>query len=141
MSLEAYQKTQQATETASQTEYRIFTQVTRALMDARELPTTDKRLHEALHWNRRLWSTLATDCAVEGNKLPDILRGQIVSLSIWVSKYSSQVAKGEENVDALITINRNIMDGLAAQASLSSSGAAREESAGAPTQPFTSTTI
>ncbi|WP_417317855.1 flagellar biosynthesis regulator FlaF [Emcibacter sp.] len=128
MSLEAYQKTQTATETHSQTEYRIFTEVTRALMEAKDLQKTDKRLHEALHWNRRLWSTLATDCAVEGNKLPDVVRAQIISLSIWVGKYSSQVARGEENIDALINVNRNIMDGLAAQASLmkSDSSAVKE---------------
>ncbi|MBL4893966.1 MAG: flagellar biosynthesis regulator FlaF [Emcibacter sp.] len=116
MSLKAYQTTQKANESTSQTEYRLFAEVTRALMDAKDLPKLDVRLHDALHWNRQLWSTLATDCAVEGNMLPKQLRASIISISIWVGKYSSQVARGDEEVQALIDINKNIMEGLAAQA-------------------------
>ena len=120
MSLETYQKTQTATETPRQTEYRLFAEVTRSLIDAKDCSKLDKKLHEALHWNRQLWSTLATDCAVEGNQLPAQLRAQIVSISIWVGKYSSQVAKGQESLEALIDINKNIMEGLAMQAKLQS---------------------
>ncbi len=116
MSLKAYQTTQKANESTSQTEYRLFADVTRALMDAKELSNLDVKLHDALHWNRQLWSTLATDCAVEGNMLPKQLRASIISISIWVGKYSSQVARGDETVQALIDINRNIMEGLSAQA-------------------------
>lgn len=116
MSLKAYQTTQKANESTSQTEYRLFADVTRALMDSKELPKLDVRLHDALHWNRQLWSTLATDCAVEGNMLPKQLRASIISISIWVGKYSSQVARGDETVQALIDINKNIMEGLSAQA-------------------------
>lgn len=116
MSLKAYQTTQQANETSSQTEYRLFSDVTRALMEAKELETLNSGLHEALHWNRQLWSTLATDCAVEGNRLPKQLRASIISISIWVGKYSSQVALGQADIQALIDINKNIMEGLAAQA-------------------------
>ncbi len=116
MSLKAYQTTQQANETSSQTEYRLFSDVTRALMAAKGLATLDSKLHDALHWNRQLWSTLATDCAVEGNMLPKQLRASIISISIWVGKYSSQVALGQEDIQGLIDINKNIMEGLAAQA-------------------------
>ncbi len=116
MSLKAYQTTQKASESTSQTEYRLFADVTRALMDVKELPKLDVRLHDALLWNRQLWSTLATDCAVEGNRLPKQLRASIISISIWVGKYSSQVARGEEDIQALIDINKNIMEGLSAQA-------------------------
>lgn len=116
MSLKAYQTTQKANESTSQTEYRLFAEVTRALIAAKDLPKLDGKLHEALHWNRQLWSTLATDCAVEGNSLPKQLRASIISISIWVGKYSSQVARGQEEMQGLIDINRNIMEGLAAQA-------------------------
>lgn len=116
MSLKAYQTTQKANESTSQTEYRLFGEVTRALIAAENLSKLDRKLHDALHWNRQLWSTLATDCAVEGNMLPKQLRASIISISIWVGKYSSQVARGEETVKALIDINKNIMEGLSAQA-------------------------
>jgi len=116
MSLKAYQTTQKANESSSQTEYRLFADVTRALMDAKDLPKLDVKLHDALLWNRQLWSALATDCAVEGNMLPKQLRASIISISIWVGKYSSQVARGDETIQALIDINKNIMEGLSAQA-------------------------
>lgn len=116
MSLKAYQTTQKANESSSQTEYRLFADVTRALMDAKGLSKLDNKIHDALHWNRQLWSALATDCAVEGNMLPKQLRASIISLSIWVGKYSSQVARGEEDIQSLIDINKNIMEGLSAQA-------------------------
>ncbi|MCK5424509.1 MAG: flagellar biosynthesis regulator FlaF [Emcibacter sp.] len=116
MSLKAYQTTQKANESTSQTEYRLFGEVTRALIAAENLSKLDRSLHDALHWNRQLWSTLATDCAVEGNMLPKQLRASIISISIWVGKYSSQVARGEETVKALIDINKNVMEGLSAQA-------------------------
>ena len=116
MSLKAYQTTQKANESTSQTEYRLFADVTRALMEAKGLSLLDKKIHDSLHWNRQLWSTLATDCAVEGNMLPKGLRASIISISIWVGKYSSQVARGEEDIQGLIDINKNIMEGLSAQA-------------------------
>lgn len=115
MSLKAYQKTQNANEKPQQTEYRLFTEVTRSLIEVKDLPKLDVKFHDALQWNRQMWSTLATDCAVEGNKLPDQLRAQIISISIWVGKYSSQVARGEEDIQALIDINKNVMEGLAMQ--------------------------
>ena len=40
------------------------------------------------------------------------LRAQIISLSIWVGKYTSMVIRGEDDIDALIDINRIIMQGL-----------------------------
>ena len=138
MSLEAYQKTQRSTETPSQTEYRVFAKVTRALIEAKGLPHTDQRLHNALHDNRRLWSVLATDCAVEGNQQPNALRAQIISLSIWVGKYSSLVARGQEDIDALISVNKNIMDGLAAQAANAKQPVTDAQD---PKPTFTSTTV
>jgi len=55
---------------------------------------------------------LAGDCMSEGNQLPKELRAQIVSLAIWVSKYSTDVMHQGAPLDPLIDINRNIMQGL-----------------------------
>jgi len=115
MSLNAYENTRQKTENPQQTEYRLFVEVTRALMEAEGLAKTDSKLHDALHWNRRMWSTFATDCAIEGNKLPDMLRAQIISLSIWVGKHSSKIIRENEDIQALIDVNKSVMEGLALQ--------------------------
>jgi flagellar biosynthesis activator protein FlaF len=113
MSLQAYQQAAQRAENPRETEYRLFGQVTRALMEAAKADPLDFRTRvDALDWNRRLWSALGTDCADPANQLPDQLRASIISLSIWVSKYTSQVIRREEDIDALIDVNRIIMQGL-----------------------------
>lgn len=113
MSLQAYQKTQRNTENPKQTEYRLFAQVTSALMDAGRAGRGNiAMLMDALDWNRRLWSALATDCSSEGNQLPAPVRAQIISLSIWVSRYSSEVAQKGASLEPLIDVNKSIMAGL-----------------------------
>jgi len=112
--LQAYSQASTRTETPREMEYRLFGQVTRALMHAATVPTTDVATRiDALDWNRRLWSTLATDCADPGNAMSFPLRAQIISLSLFVGRHSSVVMKGEDDFSALIDINRSIMQGLA----------------------------
>jgi flagellar biosynthesis activator protein FlaF len=115
MSLKAYHQTQRATEDPRDAEYRLFGLVTRALMDASSEAKASPKLMQAIDWNRRLWSALASDCADDNNQLPATLRAQIISLGMWVSRYSSQVARGHAAIDPLIDINRTIMQGLASR--------------------------
>ncbi|MEQ1864413.1 MAG: flagellar biosynthesis regulator FlaF [Micropepsaceae bacterium] len=116
MSLQAYHKAQRSTERPRDTEYRLFAQVTQALIEAGRKGRADLTgLIDALDWNRRMWSVLASDCASNGNKLPDALRAQIVSLSLWVSRYSSEVARTGATLEPLIDINKTIMAGLSPQ--------------------------
>ncbi|MDP3736650.1 MAG: flagellar biosynthesis regulator FlaF [Hyphomonadaceae bacterium] len=113
MSIQAYQTAAQQTESPRQTEYRAFAVATRGLIDAAALPATEiGRRGEALSKNRRLWSMLAADCAAEGNVLPPALRAQIISLSIFVDRYSGQVMREGQSFDVLVEINRTIMQGL-----------------------------
>lgn len=113
MSLRAYQQTAARAESPKETEYRLFGQVTRALMEAAALDPKDLggRI-DALDWNRRLWSALATDCGSPENGLPAELRAGIISLAIWVGKYTSLVIRGEDDIQDLIDVNRMIMQGL-----------------------------
>ena len=114
MSLQAYQQAAARAENPREAEYRLFGQVTRALMQAAELPDTDiKGRIEALDWNRRLWSALASDCSDPANQLPIPLRAQIISLSLFVDRHSSAIMREGETFDVLIDINRSIMQGLA----------------------------
>ncbi|MFC4349661.1 flagellar biosynthesis regulator FlaF [Kordiimonas lipolytica] len=133
MSYQAYQKAQHSAENPSQVEYRLFAEVTNALIKAKDRNIRDKEMVEALDWNRRMWSVLSSDCGTEGNGLPPQLRAGIISLSIWVSKHSSAVVRGEESIDDLININRTIMEGLADQARLQQR--AQEENNDAQQQP------
>jgi flagellar protein FlaF len=108
--LHAYAQASTRTETPREMEYRLFGQVTRALMHAASVDKSDVKTRiDALDWNRRLWSVLATDCSDSDNKLNDPLRAQIISISLFV------VMRGEEDFEVLIDINRSIMQGLAPQ--------------------------
>lgn len=113
MSLQAYQNAAQRAENPRDAEYRLFGQVTRALLDAAQVDPSDiKTRMDALDWNRRLWSALASDCADPSNAMPMAARAQIISLSIWVSRHTSAVMRKEEDIQDLIDINRLIMQGL-----------------------------
>jgi flagellar biosynthesis activator protein FlaF len=116
MGLAAYQTAQRRVETPREIEYRLFGQVTHALMEAEKLPYSEaaKRM-DAIDWNRRVWSFMAGDCLGNDNSLPDQLRASIVSLSLWVGRYSSDVMQRNADIEPLIDINRTIMQGLAGQ--------------------------
>ena len=117
MSLQAYQQAATRAESPRDTEYRLFAQVTRALIEAAAMdPSEIGRRADALDWNRRVWSTFASVCGQPDNKLPAPLRASIISLSIWVGKHTSLVIRREDDIEPLIEINRMIMQGLAASA-------------------------
>jgi flagellar protein FlaF len=112
MTLKAYQSAQRTVEDPRATEYRLFGQVTGALIDAKTANAIGTPLVEAIDWNKRLWRTLAADCMDDRNSLTQDVRAKIVSLSLWVSKYSRKVTREKAPIDPLIEINRNIMQGL-----------------------------
>lgn len=113
MSLQAYQKAQRSTENPRETEYRLFAQVTQSLIEANKTGRNNLAgLVDALDWNRRLWSALATDCASSENRLPEALRAQIISLALWVSRFSSDVTRTGGSLEPLIDVNKNMMAGL-----------------------------
>jgi flagellar protein FlaF len=114
MSLQAYKTAATRSESPREMEYRLFGQVTRALMHASTVDKTDVATRiDALDWNRRLWSTLATDCSSPDNAMDKSLRARIVSISLFVSRHSSAVMRGEDDFETLIDINKMIMQGLA----------------------------
>ena len=45
-------------------------------------------------------------------KAAEDVRAKIISLSLWVSKYSRRVTREKAPIDPLIKINRTIMQGL-----------------------------
>jgi flagellar protein FlaF len=117
MSLQAYQKAAAQAEQPRDCEYRLFGQVTRALMTAAQADQLDIQTRmDALDWNRRVWSALAADCSAPSNTLPVEVRAQIISLSLWVNRHTSAVMRREEEIDPLIDVNRIIMQGLSGRA-------------------------
>lgn len=116
MSYQTYQRTARQAETPREVEYRLFGDVTRALMEAAKLDASDiAGRMAALDWNRRVWAALATDCSSDQNGLPVQVRAHIISLSLWVGRHTSAIMRREEDFQPLIDVNRLIMQGLQAQ--------------------------
>lgn len=116
MSIQAYQQTARRTENPREIEYRLFAQVTSALTEVEKIGKSDlKKLMDVLDWNRRVWSAMAIDCANPDNGLPEQLRANIISLSMFVSRHTSAIMREDEDIQDLIDINRLIMQGLAGE--------------------------
>ena len=117
--IDAYKKALNKSGSSRNAEYRLLAQVTAALIEAKEAdgdmrkdPAKMKMLAHALNCNNEVWSTFMDDCRSEDNKLPEKLRGGILSLGIWVNKETQAALNGDVGLDALISVNRDIMKGL-----------------------------
>jgi flagellar biosynthesis activator protein FlaF len=116
MSIQAYQRAATQADSPRQLEYRAFGQVTAELVKLKENPSTSAVARvEALEANRKLWHVLGSDCSIPDNKLPLELRAQIISLAMWVARYTRDVLREGAEIDPLIDINRSMMEGLASR--------------------------
>jgi len=116
MSLRAYQQVARRAESPRDAEYRLFAEVTRALIDLKGTPREEvRKWMDVLDWNRQVWATLARDCARDSNTLPEPTRAQIISIAMWVRRHTSAVMRREDDVDALVDVNRAMMQGLSAR--------------------------
>ena len=68
---------------------------------------------EALSFLRRLWKALIEDLADSENDLPDVLRGDLISVGIWMLRETDAVEDGRsDGFRNLIEITAMIRDGL-----------------------------
>lgn len=114
MTLAAYQSVRRLSEAPRDTEHRLMGQITGEMITARDACRQGADLAEPLHRNREMWNLFSADCAAPGNGLPDQLRAGIISLALWIDRFSSEVIAGREPIDDLIEVNRTVMEGLAA---------------------------
>lgn len=112
MTSNPYASTIQTTETPREREYRLLARANRLLAETKEKDDIGT-LYRAVLFNRQVWNTFLIDLTDERNKLPRDLKGMLISIGIWVEKFSDKVCDGEESVEDLIEVNRTIMDGLA----------------------------
>jgi flagellar protein FlaF len=113
MSLNAYQQARTYADTPRSIEYRLISEITSGMVKARDAGLAGAALMPALHRNRELWTTFSALCAHDGNQLAAETRASLISLALWVERHTSDVIKGGEAVDDLISVNRSIMEGLA----------------------------
>jgi flagellar protein FlaF len=111
MSLSRYRSTINREANPREAEIRAFAHVNALLAGAGSRPARVA----ALHTNHKLWSILLTDLATPGNALPRELKGRLASLAIWAQRESMRLMETDDSLDALMTINRDMAEGLAAQ--------------------------
>jgi flagellar biosynthesis regulator FlaF len=113
-----YLKAQNALETPRQVEFRLFSVVTRALMDVRPLmgsknPAEVAKIAYAIGWNRDVWNHLMPEVLDEANRMTKDLKVALINICIFVNKHTDKITQGQSiDVEPLIAINRNVMDGL-----------------------------
>jgi flagellar protein FlaF len=112
MTLSAYQAARSRAETPRSAELRLLSEITGEMMEAEERGLKGAMLMPSLHRNRQMWTAFSTDCGITGNGLPPALRAQIISLALWVDRFTSDVIAGRERIRELIEVNRSIMEGL-----------------------------
>ena len=78
----------------------------------------NRELDEALRFNQRLWDVLQTDWSQPSCKLPEKLRADLLSLSVFVRRttFDIMAKPAREKLDVLIGINENLSKGLRGQA-------------------------
>lgn len=112
MSLNAYQRARSIVESPRATEFRLMSQITGDMMQARDSGLSGAALIPVLHRNREVWSVFSSACGASGNELPAELRASIISIALWVDRYTSDVMAGRDSIDDLIDVNRSITEGL-----------------------------
>lgn len=111
-----YQQTVRQTASEKDVELQVFASVT-SKMRAANLDNPKHltpKMAEALILNTRLWTILFSDLVSPENQLPLELKTQLIQLSEFTQAHTQKVFRGEADIDALIEINSNIMDGLKA---------------------------
>ena len=88
------------------------------LCNARLAKVADPRSRlDALNKTHQLWSLLVRDLASEGNRMPDVVKQELIDIGFWAMGYSVKAAGGTLPLSPLIEVNQNILDGLRAQVS------------------------
>lgn len=96
-----------------QREYDLFERAIEMLRAAEDYPSQSPEMLGAIVFLQRLWTFLIKDLGHPDNGLPDKLKGQLISIGLWVMKESNLIIRGENgNLAALIDINILIKDGL-----------------------------
>jgi len=112
-SSQAYQSSQKLGSSARQTEAQALLETAR-MMDASINGEDSDAYRAALRLNWRLWTIIQADVSSVENPLPDEIRQNILSLSVFIDKHTvnALAEPSGRKLRVLIEINRNIAAGL-----------------------------
>jgi flagellar protein FlaF len=114
----AYDKNIKTTESPHETDAAVLEQAAQVLHAAQTLLVAKELDHDedfylALNYNQRIW-TVIQDFAAGENSLPDQLKANLISLSLFVDKQTFKAMSESDptKLDVLININRQIAAGF-----------------------------
>ncbi len=108
----AYESRVKSAESPGETDAAVLEKAALLLVAAKETEN-DEEFYLALNYNQRIWTVIQT-YVVEENPLPDQIKANLISLSIFVDKqtYKALAESSREKLDVLININRQIAAGF-----------------------------
>jgi flagellar biosynthesis activator protein FlaF len=112
---QTYQRTQQATANPRELEASLLIKAAAKLQVVRdEWETARDQLHDAIGYNRKLWTLLSASALRPENPLPPELKQNIANLAVFIFSHSLRILTepAPERLTTLITINANIAAGL-----------------------------
>jgi flagellar biosynthesis activator protein FlaF len=96
-----------------QREFELFGRAIQLMRETEGHAAQSQEMVEAIVFVQRLWTFLIKDLAHPDNGLSDKLKGQLISIGLWVMRESDRVVRGEQaSLEALIDINTMIQEGL-----------------------------
>jgi flagellar protein FlaF len=119
--LKAYHDVEKASLSGRELEAHALTKAAlflQAVRDGWDEPGLEERLEEALRYNQRLWTIFQSEATREDNPLPDDIKSNILTLSVFIDKRTFDILAfpAKQKLDILISINRNIAEGLRGEA-------------------------
>ena len=112
---QAYARTSQTTSNPREIEAQALLKAARQLRDVQDnWSGPDKNLHEALLFNRRLWSIFMSAVANQENPQPADVRQNIASIGVFVMNQTVEIQLNPDpaKLKSLIDINCNLAAGL-----------------------------
>ena len=114
-----YQKTTQSTANPRELEASLLLKAARKLQAVKESWAEDTSgLNEALDFNRRLWSILATSATAPESPLPREIKQNIGNLALFIFRHTLSISRRSEptRLNSLIQINKVMAEGLRSNA-------------------------
>lgn len=122
----AYQQQQKRNLSPREVEAMAFTKAAVLLEDAKQHVNNIDEYSKALRFNHLLWTIIQADLTEPENELPDEIKANVMSLSIFVDKQTTKALRSSTpgDLDVLININRNLAAGLRTNPQTSETGTA-----------------
>lgn len=114
---DAYQQGQRLAVTPSAAEASAFTKAALLLVKAKDREDDYTSYASALRFNQVLWTLIQSDLSEDADRLPDDLKSDLLSLSLFVDRQTVKALSEPKagHLEALIEIDRNIARGLRAR--------------------------